>query len=159
MLFSYYRMCSLTTECVLLLQNVFSYYRMCSLTMLFSCDKELCSLAKWNQMNEWMKIRLACFFAFFLEYIFFSFFVENIFFFCVENILYLEKNSYLFASWQLTLAFSFRSLWKICSTGKKFLLVCVMAVNIGAFLQNRGHLEGFFFGFFLLKNSRIQKKK
>ena len=25
--FSYYRMCSLTTECVLLLQNVFSYYR------------------------------------------------------------------------------------------------------------------------------------
>jgi len=25
-------MCSLTTECVLLLQNVFSYYRMCSLT-------------------------------------------------------------------------------------------------------------------------------
>ena len=31
--FSYYRMCSLTTECVLLLQNVFSYYRMCSLTL------------------------------------------------------------------------------------------------------------------------------
>jgi hypothetical protein len=30
--FSYYRMCSLTTECVLLLQNVLSYYRMCSLT-------------------------------------------------------------------------------------------------------------------------------
>jgi len=26
------RMCSLTAECVLLLQNVFSYYRMCSLT-------------------------------------------------------------------------------------------------------------------------------
>ena len=25
-------MCSLTTECVLLLQNVFSYYRMCCLT-------------------------------------------------------------------------------------------------------------------------------
>ena len=31
--FSYYRMCSLTIECVLLLQNVFSYYRMCSLTI------------------------------------------------------------------------------------------------------------------------------
>jgi hypothetical protein len=41
--FSYYRMCSLTTECVLRTctgeerredtrQNVFSYYRMCSLT-------------------------------------------------------------------------------------------------------------------------------
>ena len=28
--FSYYRMCSLTTECVLLPQNAFSYYRMCS---------------------------------------------------------------------------------------------------------------------------------
>ena len=36
--FSYYRMCSLTTECVLLLQNVFSYYRMCSLTTdVFAC--------------------------------------------------------------------------------------------------------------------------
>ena len=30
--FSYCRLCSLTTECVLLLENVFSYYRMCSLT-------------------------------------------------------------------------------------------------------------------------------
>jgi len=30
--FSYYRMCSLTTECVVLLQNAFAYYRMCSLT-------------------------------------------------------------------------------------------------------------------------------
>ena len=30
--FPYYRTCSLTTECVLFLQNVFSYYRMCSLT-------------------------------------------------------------------------------------------------------------------------------
>ena len=30
---SYYRMCSLTIECVLLLSNVFSYYRMCSLTI------------------------------------------------------------------------------------------------------------------------------
>ena len=29
--FAYYRMCSITTECVLLLQNVFSYYRICSL--------------------------------------------------------------------------------------------------------------------------------
>ena len=29
--FSYYRMCSLTTKCVLFLQNMFSYYRMCSL--------------------------------------------------------------------------------------------------------------------------------
>ena len=28
----WYRMCSLTTECALLLQNVFFYYRMCSLT-------------------------------------------------------------------------------------------------------------------------------
>ena len=28
---SYYRMCPLTTECVLLLQNVSSYYRMCPL--------------------------------------------------------------------------------------------------------------------------------
>ena len=27
-----YNMCSLTTECVFLLQNVFSYYRMCFLT-------------------------------------------------------------------------------------------------------------------------------
>jgi len=26
-------MCSLTTECVLLLQNVFSYYRVCSLAI------------------------------------------------------------------------------------------------------------------------------
>ena len=32
-MFSYDRMCSLTAECVLLLQNVFSYYRMCSLTI------------------------------------------------------------------------------------------------------------------------------
>ena len=30
---SYYRMCSLIIECVLLLSNVFSYHRMCSLTM------------------------------------------------------------------------------------------------------------------------------
>jgi len=30
---SYYRMCSLTIECALLLSNVFSYYRMCSLTI------------------------------------------------------------------------------------------------------------------------------
>jgi len=29
---SYYRMCFLATECVLLLQNVCSYYRMCALT-------------------------------------------------------------------------------------------------------------------------------
>jgi len=35
------RVCSLTTECVLLLQNVFSYYRMCSLTM-------ECVLLLWN---------------------------------------------------------------------------------------------------------------
>jgi hypothetical protein len=32
-MFFYYRICSLTTEYVLLLQNVFSYYRMCSLTI------------------------------------------------------------------------------------------------------------------------------
>ena len=31
-------MCSLTTECVLLLQNVFSYYRMCSL---IACRQDL----------------------------------------------------------------------------------------------------------------------
>ena len=31
--FSYYRMCSLTIECVLFLWNVLSYYRMCSLTI------------------------------------------------------------------------------------------------------------------------------
>ena len=29
----YQRMCSLTIECVLLLQNMFSYYRICSLTI------------------------------------------------------------------------------------------------------------------------------
>ena len=33
---SYYRMCSLTKECVLLLKNAFSYYRMCSLKAVMS---------------------------------------------------------------------------------------------------------------------------
>jgi len=36
--FSYYRLCSLTTDCVLLLQIVFSYYRMCSLTTVLERD-------------------------------------------------------------------------------------------------------------------------
>ena len=34
------RLCSLTIECVLLLQNVFSYYRMCSLTTHTQAEEE-----------------------------------------------------------------------------------------------------------------------
>jgi len=37
-------LCSLTTECVLLLQNVFSYYRMCSLTTECVLLLRMCSL-------------------------------------------------------------------------------------------------------------------
>ena len=46
---SYYRMCSLTTECVLLLQNVFSYYRMCSLTT--ECVLSLQSVFSYERMR------------------------------------------------------------------------------------------------------------
>ena len=42
--FSYYRICSHTTEYVLILQNVFSYYRMCSLTMLLALNNLLSDL-------------------------------------------------------------------------------------------------------------------
>ena len=42
------RMCSLTTECVLLLQNVFSYYRMCSLTT--EC---VLLLHRWGRTTGW----------------------------------------------------------------------------------------------------------
>ena len=45
---SYYRMCPLTTECVLLLQNVSSYYRMCPLTT----ECVLCSLACLSAMVQ-----------------------------------------------------------------------------------------------------------
>ena len=55
----YRRMCSLTTECVLLLQNVFSYYRMCSLTIGIQqtaqeAHKMLLELGIWDEFtNPW----------------------------------------------------------------------------------------------------------
>ena len=45
---SYYRMCALTTECVLLLQNVCSYYRMCALTT----EWHVCMSQRWTQHSR-----------------------------------------------------------------------------------------------------------